>query len=369
MSLASWWRRTLTVAGTVVLTVTVSAASDPAAQALREQAESHERHGDWDKALDAYSELLRRDHAAETQQRYFHCLRRYYQILRHQDASYRKEVLSLDYGQSLRLYSRIRDTLLDFALDKKRVTPARLFEQGLNELDAALANPQFIQQHLPGRQLEAAAFRDYLKKKYPPRDRLNRGQVETQIREIALAAQDILQLNPTVTIMELACGSGYAVDNYTAYLTPDQLRELVDALKGETASGMMVASVAFANDSKAPEIGYLRILSFQESTLQELDDALDKLVKSEIKALILDLRGNPGGIVEVAIEAAKRFLSEGIIATVESQDPKYSTVYYAREPAPFALPMSVLIDSDTASAAEVLAGALKENDRARIVGQ
>src|SRR6185295_7036544 len=55
--------------------------------------------------------------------------------------------------------------------------------------------------------------------------------------------------------------------------------------------------------------------------------------------------------------------------TVENQDPKFSTVYHARNAAPYTLPLVVLVDGDTASAAEVLAGALKENGRARLVGQ
>jgi carboxyl-terminal processing protease len=58
-----------------------------------------------------------------------------------------------------------------------------------------------------------------------------------------------------------------------------------------------------------------------------------------------------------------------VVATVENQDPKFSTVYHARGPAVCTVPMNVLVDGDTASAAEVLAGALKENDRARVIGQ
>src|SRR5262249_37618815 len=122
-------------------------------------------------------------------------------------------------------------------------------------------------------------------------------------------------------------------------------------------------------DMKVPQIGYLRILSFQDSTLQELDDALAELGKAGVKGLVLDLRGNPGGLIDVAIESARRFLATGIIATGENQDPKFSTVYHARGPAAWNLPMTVLVDGDTASAAEVLAGALKENERAQIIGQ
>src|SRR5262249_43362291 len=70
-----------------------------------------------------------------------------------------------------------------------------------------------------------------------------------------------------------------------------------------------------------------------------------------------------------AIEVARRFLSSGVIASTQNSDPKFNTVYQARNPHALSLPMVVMIDGDTASAAEVLAGALKENKRSRLVGQ
>jgi C-terminal processing protease CtpA/Prc len=334
---------------------------------LRDQAQTHERNGEWDKALSLYGSLIREHNTPEAQDRYQHCLRRYWQGVRHQDESYRKEVLSLDYGQALRLYSKIRDVLLDNAVDRKKLDPGRLLKKGLEELDAALAHPVFRQLHLPGRQAEIQAFREHVKRTYVVREPMTRAQVERQVRDIALAAQDMLQLNTTVTILELACGASYAIDDYTAYLTPHQFRQLCDALKGEASDGMPIASVFTRLESGS--IGYVRILSFQDTTLQELDEALNQLAKAGVRGLVLDLRGNPGGLVEVAIESARRFLAGGVVATVENQDPKFSTVYHARGPAVCTVPMNVLVDGDTASAAEVLAGALKENDRARVIGQ
>src|SRR5207302_1152257 len=82
-----------------------------------------------------------------------------------------------------------------------------------------------------------------------------------------------------------------------------------------------------------------------------------------------DLRGNAGGLVEVAIETARRFLPSGVIVSTQNHDPRHNTVYQASNPGALALPLVVLVDGDTASAAEVLAGALKDNKRARLVGQ
>jgi hypothetical protein len=336
-------------------------------EGLRDQAAHHEKNFEWDKALAIYDALLRDARSPELQNRYNTCLRRLWQTLRHQDIGYRKEVLGLDYGQALRLYNKMRDTLLDHALDRKRADPTRLLNKGLEELDAALANPVFCQTYLPGKQLEVLAFREYLKRKWGGLDRLTRPQAEKQIREIALAAQDMLRLNPTVTILELACGACYAFDDYTAYLTPSQFRQLYDSLRGETREGVALRSVIY--DLKNG-VGYIKMLSFQDSTLAELDAALDSFKEPEVKGLVLDLRGNPGGLLEVAVEAAKRFLAAGVIVGVENQDAKLSAIYQARPMGVIcALPLVVLVDGDTASAAEVLAGALKDNDRARVVGQ
>jgi carboxyl-terminal processing protease len=116
-------------------------------------------------------------------------------------------------------------------------------------------------------------------------------------------------------------------------------------------------------------VGYVRILSFQDSTPQELKDAILQLQALQMKALVLDLRGNPGGMFEAAVQVAEMFLPEGVvIAYRESPVRRFRTTYKAHNPAALGLPLVVLVDGGTASAAEVLAGALKENGRATLVG-
>jgi carboxyl-terminal processing protease len=121
-------------------------------------------------------------------------------------------------------------------------------------------------------------------------------------------------------------------------------------------------------EMRTDNVGYLQISSFQESTVREVDDALANEL-SKAKSLILDLRGNSGGLFESAIEVARRFIANGIITFTHNTDPKLNTVYHARNPNALDLPLIVLIDGDTASAAEVLAGALKDHKRGRLVGQ
>jgi len=115
------------------------------------------------------------------------------------------------------------------------------------------------------------------------------------------------------------------------------------------------------------DIGYLQIYRFQENTLQEVKSAISYLQSQRMKALILDLRGNPGGYVEVGKQVAELFMPEGVIyRTFDSSGHK---AYEANNPNPFTMPLVVLVDSDTASAAEIVAGALKDNNRATLVGQ
>ncbi len=119
-------------------------------------------------------------------------------------------------------------------------------------------------------------------------------------------------------------------------------------------------------------IGKLRINCFQESTLQEVKEALALLQTDGMKVLILDLRGNPGGLFDSAVDVAQLFLAEGVIVVPQSQShilpEKYKKPIRVKSLNPLLLPMVVIIDGDTASSAEVLAGALKENGRATLVG-
>ncbi len=115
-------------------------------------------------------------------------------------------------------------------------------------------------------------------------------------------------------------------------------------------------------------IGYVRIVSFQDGTVQELKDVLLHLQAAQMKALVLDLRGNTGGLFQSAVQVAELFLGDGVIVFTESPLKRFRGTYRAHNANALTLPLVVLVDGETASAAEVLAGALKENGRATLVG-
>jgi carboxyl-terminal processing protease len=113
-------------------------------------------------------------------------------------------------------------------------------------------------------------------------------------------------------------------------------------------------------------IGYIRLSSFiSESMLGEMDDIMRKLVDK--KALIVDLRGNYGGLFSNAVEIADMFLEDGKIVSIVNRDHD-SKVYSAHPGAVFHNPVVLLIDGGSASASEILAGALKDNRRATLIG-
>jgi hypothetical protein len=357
----------LLIGGFVLLVPSLAWADAGKIKALLVRAELHEKSYEWDKAFAVYDAILKVDRDRPgVKDRQAEVLRRYWQEQRHKDIGYRKEVLSLDYSQALRLNSVVFDTLIENSLPKSKLSAGLLLKKGIEELEAALRDPGFVAVYLAqSRPVALASFREFLARKKTETANLTRADCMKALREVALAGQAALELSPTVALMELACGACYAIDEYTAYLTPAQYRELTDSLKATPMAFVPSVHIGL----KSADIGYVQISHFQESTPQELDEAFAILAKAGMKGMILDLRGNPGGLVDSAIDVARRFLSSGVIASTENYDPRLSTVYHARNAAAWTAPLVVLVDADTASAAEVLAGALKDNGRARVLGQ
>jgi carboxyl-terminal processing protease len=120
------------------------------------------------------------------------------------------------------------------------------------------------------------------------------------------------------------------------------------------------------------KIGYIRLIQFNEPTADELSRALDDLQKQGMQALILDLRNNPGGLLNAAVDVCAEFLPPNtkVVSTqgrVASQQHDYSTSGAKKERPSF--PMALLINEGSASGAEIVAGALKDLHRAILVGE
>jgi carboxyl-terminal processing protease len=117
-------------------------------------------------------------------------------------------------------------------------------------------------------------------------------------------------------------------------------------------------------------IGYLRVSSFDEKTGRLIRDAIEKLGGRNLKGLVLDLRKNPGGLVTSALETAALFLKPGArIVTVRGRNVAEKSEDVPTAATPYDFPLVILVDEKTASASEIVTGALQDHDRAAVVGQ
>jgi len=117
------------------------------------------------------------------------------------------------------------------------------------------------------------------------------------------------------------------------------------------------------------KVAYMSLSQFGQKSTEEMDQALNQLYKSGMKSLILDLRGNPGGLLNVCVDITNRFLPCGTIVSTKgrlSSDNMQETATYDRT---WSTPLVVLVDGDSASASEIFAAAVQDNRRGIVVGE
>ncbi|MCE2752377.1 MAG: S41 family peptidase [Pirellula sp.] len=117
------------------------------------------------------------------------------------------------------------------------------------------------------------------------------------------------------------------------------------------------------------QIGYVRITNFQKTTVNEVSRALFDLSSQGMKSLVIDLRRNPGGLLESAVELADYFIVRGGIVSTRGRNTSENRNYTAHAAGTWDVPLVVLIDAESASASEIFAGAIRDHDRGYIVGQ
>jgi carboxyl-terminal processing protease len=120
-----------------------------------------------------------------------------------------------------------------------------------------------------------------------------------------------------------------------------------------------------------PGVGYIQLSEgFSNTTSEEFDAAMRSLKLRGMKSLVLDLRENPGGIVDQAVKVVERFLPAGtLILTQRGRSQADNRVWQSTNTAPETMPLVVLVNENTASASEIVSGALQDNDRALLVGE
>ena len=115
-------------------------------------------------------------------------------------------------------------------------------------------------------------------------------------------------------------------------------------------------------------VGYVRLTNFQKTTARDFDAALWKLHREGMRSLIVDVRGNPGGLLSASVEVADRFVGDGIIVSTKGRNPMEDFTHQAKLASTWRVPLVVLLDENSASASEIFAAAIRDHKRGLIVG-
>ena len=340
-----------------------SANSAHPADELIKVARGHEKAFRWEEAIQAWFGVLNVDRSnVEAREAIPRDVRHALQAHRHRDPSFLDRILAMSQPDVLALYAEVLVKLQTQYVDADKATTGRLFRQGLDEFLSALADPHFLDRHLKGAdEVSVAKFRADIQKAWAGREVASTAEAVKVVHAIGAAAKKLLgmrTINPVVC--EFVCGACNSLDEYSAYLSASQY----------LAEGMGSPQLSVRTRVEGGGVAYMQITHFQPSTAQEVEAELKNLaMMGTVRALVLDLRGNSGGLFTAAVKTAERFLPGGIIVTAQGQTDESNKVYTsAGGNTATDLPMVVLVDGDTASAAEVLAVALRDNRRARLIG-
>jgi len=424
---------------------------DAQLQALFSEGDKLERERRWGEALNHYEEALREyPDRAELKQRLDRSRAHYDLGRRYADRSFVASLKSVSLEQSLQLYDELLEKINTHYVDAPDWRG--LVARGTFALSRALADDVFLKQHLPETSAEQiGAFRAELDRHLAWRPIRDAREASDAVNVAARLAHSRLGIAPTAVVMEYIAGATGGLDNYSSYLTQDQLDDvfnqiegnfvglgielkteadalhIVNVIRGSPAekaglqaddrivavNGRSAAEISpdkAADMLKGPEgstvdvtvrspdaqtrivrvrrervevpsveevrivdqqhgIGYLRINSFQKTTSRDVDDALWKLHRQGMRSLIIDVRGNPGGLLTASVEVADKFISEGVIVSTRGRSPREDFDYKAHRVGTWRVPLLVLIDGDSASASEIFAGAIRDHRRGLVVGE
>jgi len=332
----------------------------PTAAGLAEVARGHEAARRWEDAFQTWMKVLAADRAyPDARDRLAACLRNALQVHRHRDPAMLARVMAMSQTEVLALYGEVLTKVQAYYVDPEKVTTVRLFRQGLDEYLAALGDPAFVERYSKGVDKGAVAkFRQNLQTAWASSDVLTPRQAVEIVSAVAAQSRDTLKLRSIHPIVcEFICGACNSLDEHSSFVSGF-------ATKPEAAGQSVVLRPVDEN------ILFLRITHFHGGTPQEVADAVKPFgMARRAQALVLDLRGNPGGSFTAAVKTAELFLPGGIIVTAQGPHEEVNKVYTSFSGAGATnLPMVVLVDGDTASAAEVLAVALRDNGRAKLIG-
>ncbi len=410
-----------------------------------------EQGGKWGEALSLYEDGLRDFPAEPTLTGRLDLAKIHYDIARrYADSSFRRMAVTLQEREALTLYSEVLLKIHSHYVTEPNWQ--QLVERGTTSLFYALGEKSFTKLNLTARRPEDVdAFRRESQQVVRSRVIRTRQDAVDTASQIGRLGQSRLNVTPTSIILEYACGATGALDEYSSFLTGDQLNDVYSQIEGNFvglgielkshASSLLIVKVITGSpaergglragdrivsvDGRVTEnmstdqaadllqgvegstvritvvgadgatrsmtlrreqvevpsvddvkiidaqqgVGYLKLTCFQKTTSRDLDAALWKLHREGMKSLIMDLRGNPGGLLTASVEVVDKFVEDGTIVSTRGRSTLEDYNYTAHRPGTWRVPLVVLIDGDSASASEIFAGAVRDHHRGTIVGQ
>lgn len=404
----------------------------------------------WGEALTHY-EKARKEHPdrQEIEHRLTVARFHYEVVRRYSDTSFLEAVRTMGEQGSLDLYGEV--LLKIQAHHVQRPDWNQLLRHGLTAIEVAFAEPSFRQQH--NFTLPEAVSQSLLKEihhQLKSQPTYSRHDARQRVGEVAEIFERQCRLPAAVTVAEFTCAAVASLDDYSAFLTGNQLDDILSQIEGnfvglgielkaedqalrivsvipggpaqqggiqfgdrivevdgqstrdistdkaadllKGVEGSFVDLVLLDRQDKARRlrlartrvdvpsvdniqmvdkdygIGYFRLTSFQKTTNRDVDAALWKLHQQGMRSLIVDVRGNPGGLLTASVEVADKFVSQGGIVSTRGRSSGEDFDYKAHAVGTWRVPLIVLIDGDSASASEIFAGAIHDHRRGTLVG-
>ncbi len=433
------------------VTIAADAAPITSLTSLLQEGERLESLRRWGEAMSHYEDALHAYPDNETLQRREDLAKLHFSLdRRYADHSYLDSLKTLSPQQAVGLYLELlRKVNTHYVTDPPW---QRIAARGATAIDLALMDPAFCTANalnLTSNQL--APVRRDLYQVVASKVVANPDDLAALAAQAARTVEARSGLPQTATLLEFVSAAAGGLDEYSSYLTSDQLRDVYQQIEGNfvglgvelkaDAGALLIVHVipgspaeragirdndrivAVDGKSTAPlstdeaaalltgvegsfvrvtaqtpgqqervlsvrrehvevpsledvkiidkdfGVAYVRVPTFQKTTSRDLEASLWDLHRQGMKSLILDLRGNPGGLLTAAVEVADKFLQNGAIVSTRGRSPQEDFNYQAHYGGTWRVPLVVLIDHDSASASEIFAGAILDNNRGDVVGE
>lgn len=444
-------RSTLSVGQENVVRIVPPATPDSLAGLLREGTSLESSHR-WGEALSHYERALKEHPQNRILNERVDLAKIHYSLdRRYRDKSFNESIATLDARTAAQLYAEIL-----LKINAHYVTTpdwTNMVARGTKSFDIALADPAFRQRYIPRVDNETLdSFRRQMFAVAQSNSVRTRHDARRVVEQVSALGSQRLGLSPTAVVFEYIAGATGGLDDYSSYLTADDLSEVYSQIEGDFVGlgvelkadhgDLLIVRVIPGSPALAAGIGkgdriievdghstkdltvdaaasllqgeegslvalkvnspgarearrvtvrrqhvevpavenvhmvdpaygiaYVRLPAFQKTTSRDLDKAMWDLHNQGMRSLILDLRGNPGGLLTASVEVVDKFVQHGGIVSTRGRSPHEDFDYQAQEAGTWRVPLVVLIDGDSASASEIFAGAIRDHGRGVVVGE